>query len=205
MSNGFNVDKDMDNLTLSDLPETNPQQITNVDNSDTEVSQTPNKLKRTDVLEWHEYFMASAFLVAKRSKDPVTKVGAVIVNEANKIVGTGYNGMPIGCSDDDFPWDKNTPNELDSKYLYVCHAEMNAICNKNSADTNNCRIYSSLFPCNECAKFIIQSGIREVIYMCDKDMHKPATIASKRMFDAAKIKYWQYKPQNKRIVIDLYV
>uniref|UniRef100_A0A8D9EQ50 Probable deoxycytidylate deaminase n=1 Tax=Cacopsylla melanoneura TaxID=428564 RepID=A0A8D9EQ50_9HEMI len=205
MGDDFKVDKGMDTLTLSDELGPESEQLTNGHNNPTEVSKSSAKLKRVeDVLEWHEYFMASAFLVAKRSKDPATRVGAVIVNEANKIVGTGYNGMPIGCSDDDFPWDKNTPNELDSKYLYVCHAEMNAILNKNSADTNKCRIYSSLFPCNECAKIIIQSGIREVIYMCDKDMRKPATIASKRMFDAAKIKYWQFKPQNEKIVIDMY-
>lgn len=171
----------------------------------TEPNSRPQK-RTEDVLEWHEYFMASACLIAKRSKDPVTRVGAVIVNEDKKIVGTGYNGMPRGCSDDVFPWGKNTTGEsdLNSKYLYVCHAEMNAILNKNSADTKNCIIYTSLFPCNECAKIIIQSGIKEVIYISDKNMHKPAAIASKIMFDAAKISYWQYKPRHETIVIDMY-
>lgn len=159
--------------------------------------------RKEDVLGWHEYFIASAFLAAKRSKDPSTRVGAVVVNEENKIVGVGYNGMPIGCDDDVFPWGKNTPNELDSKYLYVCHAETNAILNKNSSDTKNCRIYTTLFPCNECAKIIIQSGIKEVIYVCDKDFLKASNIASRRMFDAAKIHYWQYKPQNEQIVINM--
>lgn len=158
--------------------------------------------------------MATAVLVAKRSKDPVSQVGACIVNEDYKIVGTGYNGMPIGCSDDVFPWNKTTDNPLESKYFYgifrfftflyysilvakthvfvltVCHAEMNAVLNKNSADVKNCRIYVGLFPCNECAKIIIQSGIREVIYLSDKHAHKPETIAAKRMFESAGVKYW---------------
>ncbi|KAI5752281.1 hypothetical protein M8J77_015510 [Diaphorina citri] len=211
----FEVDKciNLDKLTLSTHPALDMERLKESVKETTNVSEmdkmngvqngSPHK-RVDDVLEWHEYFMASAFLVAKRSKDPVTRVGAVIVNEDNKIVGTGYNGMPIGCSDDEFPWDKNTHDELDSKYLYVCHAEMNAILNKNSADTKRCKLYTSLFPCNECAKVIIQSGIKEVIYMCDKHKQKPATIASKRMFDAAKVHYWQYIPQHKTIVIDMY-
>ncbi|CAG9128873.1 unnamed protein product [Plutella xylostella] len=158
--------------------------------------------KREDYIDWKEYFMATAFLAAKRSKDPSSQVGACVVNKDNKIVGTGYNGMPIGCSDEEFPWGKYTESPLDSKYLYVCHAEMNAILNKNAADVKDCTIYVGLFPCNECAKIIIQSGIKEVVYLSDKHAHKPETIASKRMFDAVGIKYWQYKPKNQRIVID---
>ncbi|XP_032522926.2 deoxycytidylate deaminase isoform X1 [Danaus plexippus] len=157
--------------------------------------------KREDYLDWREYFMATAFLAAKRSKDPSYQVGACIVNKENKIVGVGYNGMPIGCSDDEFPWGKNTTSKLDSKFLYVCHAEMNAILNKNSSDVKDCTIYVGLFPCNECAKIIIQSGITEVIYFSDEKGHKPKYIASKKMFDAAGVKYWQYIPKNNKIEI----
>ncbi|KAJ4450871.1 hypothetical protein ANN_02303 [Periplaneta americana] len=147
--------------------------------------------KRNGYLSWTDYFMATAFLAAKRSKDPCSQVGACIVNEDKKIVGVGYNGMPIGCSDDVFPWGKRTDNLLDTKYLYVCHAEVNAILNKNSADVKNCTMYVALFPCNECAKIIIQSGIKEVVYMSDKYASKVQTIAAKRMFDSAGIKYCQ--------------
>ncbi|XP_065080849.1 deoxycytidylate deaminase [Ochlerotatus camptorhynchus] len=158
--------------------------------------------KRTDYLDWNEYFMATAFLAARRSKDPNTQVGACIVNEENKIVGVGYNGFPIGCNDDDFPWGKSSNDPLDTKYVYVCHAEMNAILNKNSSDVKNCTIYVALFPCNECAKIIIQSRIKEVIYMSDKHALKKSTIASKKMFDATGIKYWQFVPKKSKIVID---
>ncbi|CAG9571932.1 unnamed protein product [Danaus chrysippus] len=157
--------------------------------------------KRKDYIDWREYFMATAFLAAKRSKDPSYQVGACIVNKENKIVGVGYNGMPIGCSDDEFPWGKDTLSKLDSKFLYVCHAEMNAILNKNSADVKDCTIYVGLFPCNECAKMIIQSGITEVIYFSDEKRHKPKYIASKKMFNAAGVKYWQYIPKNDKIEI----
>ncbi|XP_073954593.1 deoxycytidylate deaminase isoform X2 [Choristoneura fumiferana] len=146
--------------------------------------------------------MAMAFLAAKRSKDPSSQVGACVVNKENKIVGIGYNGMPLGCDDEVFPWGKNTPSPLDSKYLYVCHAEMNAILNKNAADVKDCSIYVGLFPCNECAKIIIQSGIKEVIYLSDKHAHKPETVASKRMFDAVGVKYWQFTPKNEKIEIN---
>nr|CAD7442608.1 unnamed protein product [Timema bartmani] len=158
--------------------------------------------KREQYLEWADYFMATAFLAAKRSKDPCSQVGACIVSPDNKIVGVGYNGMPIGCSDDEFPWSKTTINKIDTKYLYVCHAEMNAILNKNSADVKGCTIYVGLFPCNECAKIIIQSGIVEVVYMSDKHSHKVKTQAAKRMFDFVGIKYLQYQPRMRQIVID---
>jgi dCMP deaminase len=124
--------------------------------------------KRQDYLGWDDYFMAVAFLSANRSKDPSTQVGACIVNEERKIVGIGYNGMPNGCSDDELPWAREADSPLDTKYPYVCHAELNAIMNKNSADVKGCRLFVALFPCNECAKLIIQSGIREVVYMSDK-------------------------------------
>ncbi|KAK9718234.1 Cytidine and deoxycytidylate deaminase zinc-binding region [Popillia japonica] len=136
--------------------------------------------KRLDYLEWDEYFMAVAFLAAKRM---------------------GYNGMPKGCSDDVFPWGKSS-NKLKSKYLYVCHAETNAILNKNAASVKNCTMYVALFPCNECAKQIIQSGIKKVVYVSDKHGHKNSTIASKRMLTAAGVTTHQYQPKNKKIEID---
>ncbi|KAK0183434.1 hypothetical protein PV327_001477 [Microctonus hyperodae] len=158
--------------------------------------------KRQDHLNWDDYFMAVAFLSAKRSKDPCTQVGACIVDRMQRIIAVGYNGMPRGCSDEEFPWQKHTNNKLDSKYLYVCHAEVNAILNKNSYDVQNCTMYVGLFPCNECAKMIIQSGIKKVIYMSDKHSHKIETIAAKKMFDAASIEYRQYIPNPGKIMID---
>lgn len=158
--------------------------------------------KRDDYINWTEYFMATAFLAAKRSKDPCSQVGACIVNKENKIVGVGYNGFPIGCDDDKFPWSKSTDDPLKSKYTYVCHAEMNAIINKNCSDVKGCTIFVALFPCNECAKIIIQSGIIEVVYMSDKHKDKPQTQASKIMFDAVGIKYTQFVPKQKQIIID---
>lgn len=146
--------------------------------------------------------MAMAFLAAKRSKDPSTQVGACIVDEDKKIVGVGYNGFPIGCSDDDFPWGKDVTKPMESKYMYVCHAEVNAVLNKLSANLKNCTLYVALFPCNECAKVIIQSRLKEIIYLSDKHAHKPEVIASKRMLDAAGVKYTQYKPSCKQLVID---
>ncbi|XP_076646669.1 deoxycytidylate deaminase [Halictus rubicundus] len=158
--------------------------------------------KRTDYIDWDEYFMAVAFLAAKRSKDPSTQVGACIVNNERKIVGVGYNGMPTGCSDDDFPWTKDSSNRLETKYPYVCHAELNAILNKNNSSVKDCTIYVALFPCNECAKVIIQSGIKTVLYMSDKHAKKDETIAAKRLFDATGVKYRKYTPKHDRIVID---
>jgi len=144
--------------------------------------------KRTDYISWDEYFMGVALLSGKRSKDPNTQVGACIVNIQNKIVGAGYNGLPIGCSDEDFPWDK-TGDFLNTKYPYVCHAELNAILNNIGMNLSGCRIYTALFPCNECAKAIIQSGIREVIYLSDKYDGTDVSIASKSMLDAAAVSY----------------
>ncbi|MBN2092338.1 dCMP deaminase family protein, partial [candidate division KSB1 bacterium] len=123
--------------------------------------------KRTDYLSWDEYFMGVALLSAQRSKDPNTQVGACIVNQQKKIVGVGYNGFPMGCSDDEFPWEREG-DFLDTKYPYVSHAELNAILNSVGRDLSGCSLYVALFPCNECAKAIIQSGIREVVYLSDK-------------------------------------
>jgi len=144
--------------------------------------------KRQDYISWDEYFMGIALLSAKRSKDPNTQVGACIVNEQNKIVGTGYHGLPIGCNDDEFPWSKQG-DFLDTKYPYVCHAELNAILNNIGMDLKGCKIYTALFPCNECTKAIIQSGIKEVVYLSDKYNGSDTSIASKKMLDTAGISY----------------
>lgn len=144
--------------------------------------------KRTDYITWDEYFMGVALLSAKRSKDPNTQVGACIVNNKNKIVGAGYNGLPIGCHDDDFPWDKQG-EFLDTKYPYICHAELNAILNNIGMDLHGCKIYTALFPCNECTKAIIQSGITEVIYLSDKYEGSDVFKASKIMLDKAGVTY----------------
>lgn len=144
--------------------------------------------KRPDYISWDEYFMGVALLSAKRSKDPSTQVGACIVNKKNKIVGAGYNGLPAGCDDDEFPWEKQG-GFLETKYPYVCHAELNAILNNIGMDLHGCRIYTALFPCNECAKAIIQSGITEVIYLSDKYAGTDVFVASKRMLDKAGVTY----------------
>ncbi|MEO7393700.1 MAG: dCMP deaminase family protein [Chitinophagaceae bacterium] len=156
--------------------------------------------KRQDYISWDEYFMGVALLSAKRSKDPNTQVGACIVNEKNKIVGAGYNGLPIGCNDDDFPWDKQG-EFLNTKYPYICHAELNAILNNIGIDLQGCKIYSALFPCNECSKAIIQSGISEVIYLSDKYEGNDIFKASKIMLDAAKVKYRKVNSKIANIIL----
>ncbi len=153
--------------------------------------------KREDYISWDEYFMGIALLSSKRSKDPSTQVGACIVNAANRIVSVGYNGFPRGCSDEEFPWDRTADNQNDTKYPFVCHAELNAILNSYGREMNGSRIYVALFPCNECAKAIIQSGISEVIYISDTDNCR----ASRRMLEAAGIKLTQFESR-KKIEID---
>ena len=152
-----------------------------------------NGEKRKDYLEWDEYFMAIAKLSAMRSKDPSTQVGACIVSNDNRILSIGYNGAPNGFSDEKFPWGRDGKN-LDTKYPYVCHAELNAILNYRGSkkDLEDARIYVDLFPCNECAKIIIQSGIKEVIYLSDKYANSNSTIASKKMLNMAGIKLTKY-------------
>ncbi|MBN2652401.1 MAG: dCMP deaminase family protein [Spirochaetales bacterium] len=149
--------------------------------------------KRADYLDWDEYFMGVAILSAQRSKDPSTQVGACIVNEDNKIVGVGYNGFPKGSSDDLLPWAREG-SFLETKYPFVCHAELNAILNSISRDLKGCKIYVALFPCNECAKAIIQSGISEVIYLSDKYAHTDAVVASKMMLKNANVVMRQLSP-----------
>lgn len=142
-------------------------------------------------ISWDEYFMSVAMLAARRSKDPSTQVGACIVNSQNKIVATGYNGMPNGIRDDDIPWTKEGPF-LETKYAYVVHAELNAILNCVLTDQTGCRVYVTLFPCNECAKAIIQSGIRHVIYFSDKHVNRESTKASKKLLSMAGVVCEQY-------------
>ena len=157
--------------------------------------------KRDDYISWDEYFMGIALLSAKRSKDPSTQVGACIVIENKKIMSVGYNGFPHGCSDDDFPWERQG-SAYDTKYFYVCHAELNAILNSRDSNLDGCRIYVALFPCNECAKAIIQSGIREVVYISDKYAETESTRASKRMFEAAGVKLTKLTPNRSQVMID---
>lgn len=161
--------------------------------------------KRLDYLDWDTYFMAVAKLSAKRSKDPSTQVGACIVSEDNRILSIGYNGTPNGFDDDVFPWDREG-HPLETKYLYVVHAERNAILNYrgNRRDFINAKIYVDLFPCNECAKEIIQSGIKEVIYLSDKYSNTDEVIASKRLFDTCGIIYRELdEEKRKEIVLSL--
>ena len=159
--------------------------------------------KREDYITWDEYFMGVAMLSGKRSKDPSTQVGACIVSQDNKILSMGYNGFPMGCSDDEFPWSRDDEDPLKSKYVYVTHSELNAILNYRGGSLEGAKIYVSLFPCNECAKAIIQAGIKTVIYDCDKYDGTPAVNASKRMLNAAGVRYYQYQPTGRKIEIEV--
>ncbi len=159
--------------------------------------------KRSDYISWDEFFMGAAMLCAKRSKDPNTQVGACIVNNENRILSVGYNGFPAGCDDDVFPWERSGDDSYDTKYPYVCHAELNAILNYRGGNLTGSRIYVALFPCNECAKAIIQSGISEVVYLSDKYADTSSTRASKRMLEAAGVKLTHLKSAKDEIVLDL--
>jgi dCMP deaminase len=152
-------------------------------------------MKRNDYISWDEYFMGIALISAQRSKDPSTQVGACIVNPGNKIVGVGYNGFPRGCSDDEFPWAREG-EKLNTKYIFVAHAELNAVLNA-SEKLHGCKIYVSLFPCNECAKVIIQSGICEVVYLSDKYADTDEVKASKKMLESTGVKCTQMKSDTK--------
>lgn len=160
-------------------------------------------MKKENYLKWDEYFMGIALLSAKRSKDPNTSVGACIVSNDNKILSVGYNGMPIGCSDDEYPWERENENPLDTKYLYVCHAELNAILNYTSGNIRGSKIYVTLFPCNECAKALIQKGIVEIIYLSDKYSDSISTIAAKRMLKSVGITLRKYEPVGRDITLKL--
>ena len=158
-------------------------------------------MKRSDYISWDEYFMGVALLAAMRSKDPNTQVGACIVDGENRILSTGYNGFPSGCSDDEFPWEREG-GFSETKYPFVVHAELNAILNARGKNLTDSKIYVALFPCHECAKAIIQSGIKEIIYLSDKYKATESTIASKRMLDRAGVKYTQLFMENKKIVLN---
>lgn len=158
--------------------------------------------KRADYISWDEYFMGVAALSGMRSKDPHTQVGACIVSGDNKILSMGYNGLPIGCSDDEFPWVREG-DELNTKYLYTVHSELNAILNYRGGSLEGAKIYVTLFPCNECAKAIIQAGIKTVIYGEDKYADTPSVLASKRMFNAAGVRCIKYLKTGRKVNIEL--
>lgn len=159
-------------------------------------------MKRTDYISWDEYFMGVAMLSAMRSKDSNTQVGACIVSPENKIISVGYNGMPTGCDDDEMPWEREG-DPLETKYPFVCHAELNAILNRQAVSLSNSRIYVTLFPCNECAKAIIQSGIKEVIYYDNKYADSNGVKASIQMFEKTGVKYRAFKKTDKELIINL--
>ncbi len=158
--------------------------------------------KREDYINWDSYFMGIAILSGQRSKDPSTQVGACIVGKNNKILSVGYNGAPRGYEDEDMPWAREGDFK-NTKYAYVCHAELNAILNNPGISFEDAKIYVDLFPCNECAKAIIQSGIKEVIYYSDKYQGTDANIVSKKLFDTCNVKYTKYEPIGKDIVVKL--
>ena len=159
-------------------------------------------MKRKDYISWDEYFMGVSLLSGMRSKDPNTQVGACIVSEDNKILSMGYNGFPLGCSDEEFPWEREGDVE-ETKYAYVTHSELNAILNYRGGSLQGAKLYVSLFPCNECAKAIIQSGIKTVIDDDDKYADTPASRASRRMFDAAGVEYRRYKGTGSTVKMEL--
>ncbi|KAG8388565.1 hypothetical protein BUALT_Bualt02G0138600 [Buddleja alternifolia] len=162
--------------------------------------------KRKGYLSWDDYFMAIAFLSAERSKDPNRQVGACLVSQKGIILGIGYNGFPRGCSDDKLPWSKVSKNgdPLETKYPYVCHAEVNAILNTNHASAAGQRLYVTMFPCNECAKIIIQSGVTEVIYYVEKRLDNPdaAYVASHKLLSMAGVKVRRHQPEMDQILIN---
>lgn len=160
-------------------------------------------MKRNDYISWDEYFMGIAMLSAERSKDNSTQVGACIVNSDKKIISVGYNGMPTGCIDDEMPWERDGETFLDTKYPFVCHAELNAILNSNIGNLSGCTVYVTLFPCNECAKAIIQSGIKRVVYYSNKYADTESTKASRMLFEKCGVQTEEYKQSGKNLSFDL--
>ena len=158
--------------------------------------------KRNNYISWDEYFMGVALLSGERSKDPNSQVGACIVSEDNKILSIGYNGFPVGCSDDDIPWEREG-EYIDTKYPYVCHSELNAILNYTGTTLKNSKIYVTLFPCNECAKAIIQAGIKEVIYLSDKYADTDGIKVSKKMLNMSNVQYRKYEIQGRELKLEL--
>lgn len=160
------------------------------------------KMKRKDYITWDEYFMGVSKLAGMRSKDPHTQVGACIVSDEHKILSIGYNGFPKGCSDDEFPWDREG-DDLETKYAYVTHSELNAILNYRGGSLEGTTLYVSLFPCNECAKAIIQAGIKKVVFDSDKYNGTSMNTASKKMFRAAGVEYQKYETTGRTITLNL--
>ena len=158
--------------------------------------------KRTDYISWDEYFMGVATLSGMRSKDPNTQVGACIVSEEHKILSMGYNGFPTGCSDDDFPWAREV-EPLENKYFYTTHSELNAILNYRGGSLEGATMYVTLFPCNECAKAIIQSGIKKLVYASDKYATAVNVLASKRMLKTAGVELISYQPSGRTITLNV--
>ncbi len=160
--------------------------------------------KRNDYFSWDEYFMGISILSGFRSKDPSTQVGACIVGADNRILSMGYNGFPNGCSDEEFPWERESQEtSLDTKYPFVTHAELNAILNYRGGNLEGTKLYVSLFPCNECAKAIIQAGIKTVVYAYDKYSDSESVKASKKMFDAVGVTYCQYQKTGRKVEFEL--
>ncbi|MBT3465396.1 dCMP deaminase family protein [archaeon] len=172
-----------------------------MENTEEENNVSKKVTKRKDYITWDEYFMGVALISAQRSKDPSTQVGACIVNSNNRIVGIGYNGFPKGCSDDFLPWNRTADNPNDTKYPYIVHAEANAILN-STEKLHGAKVYVALFPCNECAKLIIQSGIKEIVYLSDKYKDTHQVKASKTMLDMAKVKYTKLQSNRKNLIIN---
>ena len=159
-------------------------------------------MKREGYISWDEYFMGIAALSGLRSKDPNTQVGCCIVSEDNKILSMGYNGLPNGCEDDEFPWERQG-GTLDTKYAYVTHAELNAILNSKTANLEGSTVYVTLFPCNECTKALIQKRIGKIIYLDDKYHDTDTSEAARRMLDSAGVKYERYDLTGRDITISL--
>lgn len=199
-----NIDKDaaVANDNASDITEI----VQHHEHQQSPASDPFDPAKRKGYLSWDDYFMAIAFLSAQRSKDPNRQVGACLVSQSGVILGIGYNGFPRGCSDDSLPWAKKsiTGDPLLTKYPYVCHAEVNAILNTNHASATGQRLYVTMFPCNECAKIIIQSGVAEVVYFIDKknNSNDTAYIASRKLLSMAGVKVWKHEPMKSRVTVD---
>ena len=158
--------------------------------------------KRRDYISWNEYFMGVALLAGMRSKDPNSQVGACIVSQDNKILSIGYNGFPMGCSDDEFPWAREGDPEH-TKYFYVTHSELNAILNYRGGSLEGAKLYVTLFPCNECAKALIQAGIKTIVYDSDKYEGTPANRASKRMLEAAGVRCERYERSGRELKLSV--
>lgn len=161
-------------------------------------------MQRKDHISWDGYFMGIVLLSKERSKDPSTQVGACIVSKDKRVLSLGYNGTPVGIEDGDFPW-RREGSFIDTKYAYVCHAELNAILNYKGSnrELEGAIVYVTLFPCNECAKAIIQTGIKKIVYYEDKYSESDSTIVSKKMFDQVGIEYVPYKKEGKEVIINI--